>query len=361
MKVIQGEHSWISHPPCGIMSALQTVQGDLAMDIQRHVLSVCMLIGVLLGTGCSWAGGGSGEDASKEDPSGVTDARGNTEATGEETDGAEADSGTDVGGAGECLLPIEVPMDEPDLDQKKFALSMFHFNLQYVAGGLETVVDGEIQALCGELCKGWTDEKMNDWIVTDTFEPVLDFYMKHPEWRVTFEMQSMMLEWIGERFPALLAKLQQATQAGKVEMVSFHHAAQLFVAFPRRDMERSVEVVRQVFDRYCIPLSGVVFNQEGQAGEGKHAFMADHGYAISVFPKNLYAYVREGEERWPYYRDRGVDVIIGPGSVDPASGIELAWVFFDDGELLAVPASPYLAPVSDSGGVPGYLNAELLT
>ncbi len=242
---------------------------------------------------------------------------------------------------------LDALSDEPDLNQKKFALSMFHFNIQYVAGGLETVWNDEEIYLCGTPCKGWTDEKLQDWIITETFEPVLDFYMAHDEYRGTFEMQAMMLEAIAERHPQILQKLQQATEAGRIEMVSFHWSDQFFLAFPEADLVRSIEMTREIFNKNHVTLSQVVFNQEGQAGEGKHRLMADQGYAISVYPKNLFKYVQEEESAayWPLYQDHGTDVIIGPGSIDPASGIESNWTFFDDGELLMVPADPYLAAV----------------
>lgn len=281
----------------------------------------------------------------------------------ESTDG-DASDGDAIDGDGEmdlevegdseeapgCVMPDERVEDTPDLEQKKFALSMFHYNAQYVAGGLETEIDGEMFGLCDSYCLGWTDERLIDWIITFTFEPVLDLYAAHPSWSGTLEMQALMLAAIGERHPAILEKLQEATRAGRVEIVSFHYSDQLFLAFPERDLDYSIRMTKEIFDRYCVPLSAVVFNQEGQAGIGRHPMMKKHGYEIAVFPKNLYNYVRNGEARWPYYRENGIDVIIGPGEVDPTSGIEVAWTFFDDGELLAFFADPYFAPFSKEEG-----------
>lgn len=247
-----------------------------------------------------------------------------------------------------CMTFADVPQDTPSTTQKKFALSMFHFNIQYVPGGLEVVNDGETETVCGDSCVGWTDAKLNSWIVTQSFEPVLDLYLAHSTWRGTFEMQALMLEWIGEHHPKVLAKLQKATQEGRIELVSFHYSAQFFLAFPREDLERSVAKVKAIFDKYCVPLSGVVFNQEGQAGEGKHLFMSTHGYSISVWPKNLFSYYRGDEARWPLYTNHGVDVIVGPGEVDASSGIDVTWTFFDDGELLSTPLDPYFAPFQNA-------------
>ena len=85
-------------------------------------------------------------------------------------------------------------------------------------------------------------------------------------------------------------KLREAAQKNIVEVVSFHYSDQLFLAYPRLDMERSVALTKELFSDLCVPLSPVVFNQEGQAGEGRHTFMADHDYSIAVFPKNLFRY-----------------------------------------------------------------------
>ncbi len=250
-----------------------------------------------------------------------------------------------------------VPQDTPDPSQKKFALSMFHFNIQYVAGGLEAETpDGDIELMCGKLCEGWTDAKLHDWYITAVFEPVIDLFLKHPEWRATFEFQGLLLEVMEERHPGALKKLQEAAQKGIIEVVSIHYSDQFFLAFPRFDLQRSADLNRSIFEKSCVPLSGVVFNQEGQAGEGKHRFMKENGYAISVFPSNLWFYYHQEPERALFYKDRGVDVVVGPGKgyrsdlplvfeKDEATGIEVTWTFFDDGDLLAYPPSPYLAPL----------------
>ena len=87
--------------------------------------------------------------------------------------------------------------------------------------------------------------------------------------------------------------------------------------------------------------------RSGQAGEGRQQLLVDAGYTIGVFPRNLWRYVRP-ETPWPVYASEGGGLIVGPGGVDPASGIEVTWPFFDDGELRAVEdlRNPYFAPVA---------------
>jgi len=76
--------------------------------------------------------------------------------------------------------------------------------------------------------------------------------------------------------------------------------------------------------------------------------LVEEGYDIGVYPKNLYLYVHDGVPMWPHYEAEGATMIIGPGDYDPAAGVSIAWDFFDDGELRAVPdlISPYLAPLA---------------
>ncbi|PKN59342.1 MAG: hypothetical protein CVU56_01370 [Deltaproteobacteria bacterium HGW-Deltaproteobacteria-14] len=252
--------------------------------------------------------------------------------------------------AAACPDPLAPAPDAPDASQTRFALALFHFNLQYVIGGLEYVDDaGVTQYLAGQadVAAGWDNDRVEDWIITETFEPILDVYARHPSWRVDLELQAYMVEVMAARHPGVLAKLQALAWSGQAELVSFHWADQLFLAFPAEDLERSVARTREVFAEHCLPLSGVVFNQEGQAGEGRQRFLVDHGYTVGVFPKNLWRYVQGDDVRWPYYASEGATLIVGPGGVDPASGVEVAWTFFDDGELRATAnwVNPYVAPL----------------
>ena len=295
-------------------------------DMKRHSLVMLMLAGIALVIMAAGLAACTGDDSS-------TPVDGDFESDGDTEDNALCDWDN-------------VPKDEINQSQTKFALSMFHFNVQYVAGGLD---DDEYGPFCADLCEGWGEEKVEDWIIRQTFLPVLEFYLAHPQWKVTFEMQALMLEIIADRHPDVLEKLREATRKNIVEIVSFHYSDQLFLAYPRLDMERSVAITQNLFADLCVPLSPVVFNQEGQAGEGRHTFMADHDYSIAVFPKNLFRYIHGADDqqypRWPLYKQHGVDVVVGPGGVDPASGIETDWVFFDDGELLAPEGGmdPYFA------------------
>src|SRR5438874_2109630 len=70
----------------------------------------------------------------------------------------------------------------------KYALGMFHFNVQYVAGGMVgyySVPNPQIDL---------DAEQIEDQIVTESLAPVLELYAQHPTWGVDVEMQGYLLD-----------------------------------------------------------------------------------------------------------------------------------------------------------------------
>ncbi len=323
-----------------------------AAALWRPAAAVLLLVpavaSILLAAGCS-------------DPADAADTSGDV-ADMDETVGADiaADVATHDDGAGldggDGVGPIACafkPPPAPDVDatRSKFAMSLFHYNIEYVIGGLDyTDMDGVRHVFAGvDAAAGWDDEKVEDWIVTETFAPILQMYDKHPSWGVDIELQGRFIEVLAERHPATLALLRTMAQRGQVELISFHVNDQLFLAFPREDLDRSIAETKAIFAKHCLPLSSVVFNQEGQAGEGRQKALVDNGYTTGIFPKNLARYAQKTiEPSWPWYDSEGGILLIAPGSVDPASGVQTAWDVFDDGELFSVPSklNPYFAPVT---------------
>ncbi len=273
------------------------------------------------------------------------------------SDAAEVTAAT-CPGIGGIAYPETVP---PDVKRNRFAVSLFHFNIEYVIGGLEwDDADGSHIFLNKDSNKGWGDAKVEDYIVEETFYPLLQMYEKHPDWGVDFEMQGRMVDVMAKRHPQVLALLQKLAWRGQAELISFHYSDQLFLAFPRDDLHRSIAATRKVFADNCLPLSGVVFNQEGQAGEGRQKVLVAEGYQVGLFPKNLWSYQHSAESGnwWPLYSSEGGDLIVAGGGIDgTASGagqppLQLSWNYYDDGELRAVgttavgPNDPYMAPTA---------------
>jgi len=219
-----------------------------------------------------------------------------------------------------------------------YVLTLLHFNLQYCAGGLEG------------LYTTWpTDaESVENQIIDESFAPVLDVLDAHPTWTFDLELQAYMIEVLAARRPDVLDHLRALADSGQVELVSFHYSDQLWTAYPWRDQEVSLALTRQVFDDNDLPLSDVVWTQEGQFGQGMLERMPDAGYAIAVMPHNLAEFTWDGSIANPVYSYSGgsgpVTVIPG-GSGFATADFSVGWHFLDDGELYATnDLDPYLGP-----------------
>jgi len=213
---------------------------------------------------------------------------------------------------------------------ERYALSMFHFNVQYVAGGL-----------VGYPGFGGTrrPEEVEDQIIVESLVPVLEMYAAHPTWGVNIEMQAYLLDVLAARHPDTLDLLRDLAMSGQAEVVSFHYSDQLFIAFPAIDWEHSQALVETTFVKHDVPLGRAVFCQEGQAGMGLARRMAQRDYTTMVWPKNLWI-AQHGEfEAAPLYDFGDVRLVVGAKGAVYDDGadlqIETTWTFFDDGELLA--------------------------
>ncbi|MBZ0270716.1 hypothetical protein K8I61_01670 [bacterium] len=227
----------------------------------------------------------------------------------------------------------------------KFATAVFHFNVQYVAGGL----DGFLPLDLHEIFPGWEldHDEIEDEIILESFEPVLDLYLRHPGWGVDLEMQAYFLDVLAERHPIVLNKLRALAERGQASVVSFHYSDQLFIGYPAPAWEASADLTRETFEKHGIPLSTTVFCQEGQAGTGMAERMLEYGYETLVWPKNLWIYQHGEFDAHPYYDLDGIDVVVGAKGVNYNAGeLRLEWTFLGDGELLATcDLDPYFPPI----------------
>ena len=230
------------------------------------------------------------------------------------------------------LLLIFLPASGAVAQEHKYALSVFHFNIQYVIGGLYGLIpmDGDFP--------NWEigPDVAEDMIIIESFEPILDLLMDHPDWSLTLELQAYFIEVMAERHPDALDKLRYLADSGGVELVSFHYADQLFIAFPYEDWRRSNDLALEVFEEHELNLSGAVFCQEGQGAEGMARRMDERGYTVMAWPTNLWKYQHGEWDAAPYYEFGDIHMIVaGRGVNDPTNDVYTTWTFMGDGELLA--------------------------
>jgi hypothetical protein len=226
---------------------------------------------------------------------------------------------------------------------EKYALSVFHFNVQYVAGGTLGYFPNPNPAL------DLDNDATEDLIIRESFAPLLDLFERHPSWGTDIELQGYMLDVMAERHPAVLAKLRTLAKSGQIDVVSFHYSDQLFIAYPAVDWERSQALAAATFAKHDIPLSRSVFCQEGQAGEALAARMAERGYRNMIWPKNLWSYQHGDFTAAPLYKFGDVYLVAGAKDVSYVQGsveIQTTWTFLDDGELLATgDLNPYFPDI----------------
>lgn len=219
----------------------------------------------------------------------------------------------------------------------KLSVAVYHFNVQYVAGGLQGFPDGEYVA------KYDLDEaEVEDRIVQEGLHPVLDLFLAHPSYKADIELQAYMVEVIALRHPEVLDKMRTLAGRGQIDFDSFHYSDQLYVAYPARDLEVSLDLTKQVFARAGLPLGRSIFTQEGQFARGQLPIADRRGYEVSILPKNLFRYQfgDEAAQASVLYSDRLAPehaVLLGGQGWTGADGqgqpFELRWTFMDDGEI----------------------------
>ena len=232
--------------------------------------------------------------------------------------------------------------DEP----RKFALAVYHFNVQYVAGGLQEFWEdlGEPATWEG---LDLTDEGVQDAIIFESFLPLLELYAAHPEWGADFELQGLMVDAIRERHPDSLALMQELSAAGRVQFISFHYSDELWTAQPAEAIRRSHADTIEAFEAAEVVHGTSYFTQEGQFGVG----MADviGPGEVAMIPRNLFGLHYPDAERRPLFDLGGgrYATVAGHSWTTEVDGVafQTAWTFMDDGELLATgDINPYFLP-----------------
>jgi MYXO-CTERM domain-containing protein len=242
---------------------------------------------------------------------------------------------------------MEGPFQEAPMDL--YVVALLHFNLQYVAGGMEGTFE---DWPCDEI-------SIEDQIIEESFEPILDLMAQHPDWAIDIELQGYMVEVLAERHPLVLDKLHALAHGGQVELVSWHYSAQLWTAYPWLDQQRSIELTQSIFAQHDLPLSGVVFSQEGQFSQGQLERMPEYGYDVACLPHNLGELFWGADPDESLFRYRDVRVIPTRGVTGLDGSYQVHWSFMDDGELLATDDSnPYMGPyfLHDPAAVEAWAN-----
>jgi len=241
------------------------------------------------------------------------------------------------------VTALQLPAASAFAEDYDYAAAVYHFNLQYVAGGLEDFVD---DLSLGELWQGldYSEEGVEDAIIRESFLPLLQMYERHPSWGGDFELQGLMVDVIRERHPDVLTLMQQLD--GRISFDSFHYSDELWTAQPAEVIQRSREATEAAFAAAGLTLGRATFTQEGQFGAGMGNILPAGD--VAILPRNLFGLHYPDADRRPLFSMGEVDVVIGGHTWTQQVGndqVHLTWTWLDDGELLATnDLNPYFLP-----------------
>ncbi len=193
----------------------------------------------------------------------------------------------------------------------KYALGLFHFNLQYVAG----------------------DYRIESRIIRESLYPALKFFEQNPQYKSDIEIQGYAIESLAEEHPEVLALLKKLVDRGQIELVVAHYSDQFFIAYPALDLQRSVQISDGILKKHHIKRSRVFFGQEIQWSPGL-AYALNGLYDVLVTSGDPHGYYRD--ETQPLvrvnYDGKSMLALIGGGKKN-LGFLEWTWAFFDDGEV----------------------------
>jgi len=194
--------------------------------------------------------------------------------------------------------------------QEKYAIGMFHFNLQYVAG----------------------DYKIENRIIRESLYPALQFFEKNKKYKADFEIQGYAIEVLAEEHPEVFKLFKKLVDRGQIELVIAHYSDQFFIGYPALDLKKSIEISDKILAKYNMKRSRVFFGQEIQWTPAYPSVL-----------KGKYDLVVTSSDPHGWYRDKtqplvnityGDDHILGLiDSEKELNGLTWTYSFLDDGEV----------------------------
>jgi hypothetical protein len=199
-----------------------------------------------------------------------------------------------------------------------FVLSLYNFNIQYVIG----------------------DNTVKNRIVRESFEPLLDLYLRHPDWGCDIGMQGMMLEFLDAYHPDVLAKLRKLVERKQVEIIAFDYSHRLALAYPRHDQEWSEKLTLAVFHRLKLPRAPVAFLHEGQFGWGVTDTLTEDRMRTAIVQASTMRRYHGEADLAPLYSARK-GYVLPANETFKNTWFAVEWNYFGYGEAaLAEPPSP---------------------
>ena len=195
--------------------------------------------------------------------------------------------------------------------KEKYAMGLFHFNLQYVAG----------------------DYRIESRIIRESLYPALQYFDQHPEYKSDFEIQGYAIEVLAEDHPEVFKLFKKLVDRGQIELVIAHYSDQFFIAYPALDLQKSIEISDEILKKYGLKRSRVFFAQELQWSPALASALQGK-YDVVVTSSDPHSYYRGYTLPLVHSKYDGKTILafIGAGE-KKLKNVEWTWAFLDDGEV----------------------------
>jgi hypothetical protein len=175
------------------------------------------------------------------------------------------------------------------VEQYKRALGLFHFNVQYVAGSV---------ASYHRYC-------------TEAIIPFLECFQRNAKFRASFELCGSGLEFFAKHYSADFDVLRDIVSRGQLELISSTYFPSLWIAFPLRDLVKSIEINRDRLSALGLRPSSIFFSQEAFFGQGLRAL--DGLFSAAICKDESLRYQLSPARCFDYFSFGRMRLVVGSG------------------------------------------------
>jgi len=139
----------------------------------------------------------------------------------------------------------------------------------------------------------------------------------HPKWCITIELCGFSIEFLYTNYPAIFNDLRELINNGQIELISVTYAPQIWIAFPGKDLIKSIKINQLLLKNYGITPSRIFFTQENFFGIG--ATTLQDWFDVAVVKDDYYYHFNDHAEPLsstaPFYKISGMKLLIGWGHI----------------------------------------------
>jgi hypothetical protein len=146
---------------------------------------------------------------------------------------------------------------------------------------------------------------------SESLWPLLRCLCAHKSWRITLEISGSGLEFVRSTYPGCFRALSRLVEEERIELVWSLYTPAIWVAFPRRDLIKSIELNQRCISNTGFPWSRTFFAQEGFFGAGVGRLK--EYFDIAICKDDLLRYYFDFDCSIPCFNLNGIHVVVASG------------------------------------------------